>query len=104
MAVEALEVRYDEIRSNVIAKLQELQEEMVGIHKDMDTTVNDIIGNNYMAGDAACAYASEFNDPITELFQKLNTGIQTYCDQLESVCKEFEKQDAEVSGMLNFRG
>lgn len=50
MAVEALEVRYDEIRSNVIAKLQELQEEMVGIHKDMDTTVNDIIGNNYMAG------------------------------------------------------
>lgn len=50
MAVGTLEVRYDEIRSNVIAKLQELQEEMVGIHRNMDTTVNDIIGNNYMAG------------------------------------------------------
>lgn len=100
----ALEVKYDEVRSNVIAKLQELQETMVTCHSELNDTVAGISGNGYMIGDAANAYAAEFTESITTLFQNLNTNLQSYCDQLESVCAEFEKQDAETSQMLNFRG
>lgn len=100
----ALEVKYDEVRSNVIAKIQELQEAMVSYHADLNNAVDGISANRYMQGDAATAYATEFTDAISGLFDKLNQDLQSYCDQLESVCAEFEKQDQETSQMLNFKG
>lgn len=96
----ALEVRYEEIRSNVIKSLQDQLEEMRSIYNEMNATVNGIVDNQYMVGASADNYVLEFTDPISEIFTKLNTNIDSYCMQLESVCAEFEKQDAEVSAAL----
>ncbi len=100
----ALEVKYDEVRSNVIAKVQELQEAMVTYRSDLDYAVDGISANRYMQGDSATAYAAEFTEAISGLFDKLNNDLQSYCDQLESVCAEFEAQDQQTSEMLNFKG
>lgn len=96
----ALEVKYAEIRSTIIPKLQEEFEEMTSIYNEMNATVNGIIENKYMVGEAADSYVVEFTDPIADIFAKLNTNIQNYCAQLENICNEFEKQDSEVSEIL----
>lgn len=96
----ALEVKYEEIRTNVISELQNQQEEMETIYKEMTAAVKGIVENKYMIGAAADNYVLEFTEPISEIFTKLNTNIDSYCKQLESICQEFEKQDAEVSAAL----
>lgn len=96
----ALEVKYAEIRSAVIPKLQEEFEQMTSIYNAMKAAVNGIIDNKYLVGASADSYVSEFTEPISEIFEKLNTNIENYCLQLESICNEFEKQDAEVSEIL----
>lgn len=97
----ALEVKYGEIRTNVIKGLQNEFDEMVRIYGQMNDAVNGIVENNYMLGESAGNYVLEFTDPISKMFERLNENIQNYCAQLNSICDEFERQDAEMANMLN---
>ena len=48
----ALNVKYTEIRTNVIQKLSEEQTEMVSIYNEMTNTVNRILEERYIIGGA----------------------------------------------------
>lgn len=96
----ALQVKYTEIRSNVIQKLSDEQAEMVRIYQEMTDTVNRIVEQKYMNGKAATKYVLEFTDPISDIFEHLNQNIQDFTNQLEDVCAEFEQEDHAISEML----
>lgn len=91
----ALEVKYEEIRTNVIAKLEEYAEEMVTNLGTLDGIVGDIPG--CAEGDVITAYINEYEDIVQEVYSKINQGLADYSAQLESVCAEFERVDTEMS-------
>ncbi len=95
----ALDVRYGEIRSNVIAKLVSDKEDMVDLLGMLEDTVNSL--PTYMEGDTLIAYIDEFNTIVKEVYSKLNDNLGAYADQLESVCKEFESLDADMNTQLS---
>ena len=94
----ALEVKYEEIRANVIARLEELSEEMVANLKSLDATVDEIPG--CAEGDVITAYINEYDTIVSEVYAKVNNGIGRYCAQLESVCAQFETADADMQADL----
>ena len=94
----ALEVKYEEIRSNVIAKLEEYAGEMVTNLGTLDGIVGEIPG--CAEGDVITAYINEYENIVQEVYQKLNTGLEQYSAQLESVCAEFERADADMQSQI----
>ena len=94
----ALEVKYEEIRANVIAKLEELSQEMITNLQTLDGIVGEIPA--YAEGDVITAYINEYEDIVSDVYTKVNTGIEQYCGQLESVCAEFEKADADMQSQI----
>ena len=95
----ALEVKYSEIRSEVITKLGEYAEEMVTNLNTLNTVVDSI--PEYAEGDVIDAYINEYNDIVQKVYIALNTGLDNYTAQLESVCAEFEKVDAEMQSQIS---
>lgn len=96
-----LTIQYGEVRSNVINKLLDAQEEMVSVYKEMTDTVNSILSEKYMSGKAAEKYVLEFTDPIAEIFNDLNSNLHLYADELESICSEFEKSDQAIADVTH---
>ncbi len=94
----ALEVKYDEIRASVIAKLEEQSQEMITNLQTLDGIVGDIPG--CAEGDVITAYINEYETIVSEVYSKVNTGIEQYCTQLESVCAEFERVDADMQSQI----
>ena len=94
----ALEVKYEEIRANVIAKLEELSQEMITNLGTLDGIVGEIPG--CAEGDVITAYINEYDTIVSDVYSKVNTGIAQYCGQLESVCAQFEKVDAEMQAEI----
>lgn len=90
----ALDVQYGQIRSNVIAKLESQKEQMEGLLKDLDGTVQSL--PSYMEGDALQAYINEYEQIVKVIYRKLNHNLGQFSDQLEKVCKEFEKLDNDM--------
>lgn len=95
----ALEVKYNEIRSDVIAKLEEYAGEL----SDNLTTLNGIVSDipQYAEGDVITAYMNEYESIVQRIYMNLNTGLEQYIAQLNSVCDEFEKLDAEMQAEVN---
>ncbi len=94
----ALEVKYAEIRSNVISKLSELSGDMITNLGNLDGIVGEIPG--CAEGDVITAYINEYDTIVSEVYSKVNNGIAQYCEQLESVCAEFERIDADMQSQL----
>jgi WXG100 family type VII secretion target len=95
----ALDVRYDEIRTQVIAKLNDQKGEMEDILSKLESTVGEI--PSHMEGDAAVAFVNEFDEIVKKIYTKLNINIGDFAAQLESVCSEFEKLDIEMQSQLS---
>lgn len=94
----ALEVKYNEIRSEVITKLGDYADEMVTNLQTLNQVVESI--PEYAEGDVINAYIDEYNEIVQQVYIKLNTGLDNYTAQLESVCAEFEKVDAEMQSQV----
>lgn len=95
----ALSVQYEEIRSEVIGKL----EEQKGLMEDCLGTLTNIVNEipNYMEGAATDAYIGEFTNIVSVLYGKLNDNLGAFSAQLESVCQEFENLDADMQSQLS---
>lgn len=94
-----LDVRYEEIRSEVIGKLMEQKEQMENELKSLERIVSQIPA--YMEGEAAVAYAEEFYEIVMQIYSNVNVNIGDFADQLETVCQEFEKLDADIKTQLS---
>ena len=96
-----MEVNYNEIRENVIAKMMEHASTMESILSSLSGIVGDITACNYLTGEAANAYVTEFEDTVQTTFSRINLNITNIAEQLEKVCKEYEQMDADLRDQLN---
>lgn len=95
----ALDVRYGEIRTEVIGKLEEQKGDMEDLLKSLDGTMQTL--PTVMEGDALNAYLDEYENIVKSIYAKLNDNLGEFSAQLESVCKEFENLDADMQSQLS---
>ena len=95
----ALSVQYNEIRSDVINRLDDLKGDMESNLQKLDSSVQNL--RSVMEGDALDAYVDEYTTIVKKIYDKLNVNLGEYSKQLESVCKEFEDLDADMHSQLS---
>lgn len=95
----ALSVQYNEIRTDVIGRLDDLKGEMESNLQKLDASVQNL--RSVMEGDALDAYMDEYTTIVKTIYNKLNVNLGEYSKQLESVCKEFEDLDADMHSQLS---
>ncbi len=95
----ALDVRYGEIRTEVIGKLENEKQQMEELLANLTKTVNTL--PTVMEGDALTAYLAEYENIVKKIYTKLNTNLGDFSAQLEAVCAEFEKLDSEMNSELS---
>lgn len=95
----ALDVKYGEIRTQVIDKLMSYKEDMVDILGRLDGAVESL--PEHMEGEALNAYIEEYQEIVKRIYVKLNENLEAYAGQMESVCKEFESLDADMQSQLS---
>ena len=90
----ALDVRYGEIRSEVIAKLETQKGEMENLLDKLSNTVETL--PSVMEGQALQAYMDEYEKIVKTIYSKLNVNLGDFSQQLESVCQQFENLDDDM--------
>ena len=95
----ALDVRYGEIRSEVIAKLETQKGEMENLLDKLSNTVETL--PSVMEGQALQAYMDEYEKIVKTIYSKLNVNLGDFSQQLESVCQQFENLDYDMKTQLS---
>ena len=95
----ALDVRYGEIRSEVIAKLETQKGEMENLLDKLSNTVETL--PSVMEGQALHAYMDEYEKIVKTIYSKLNVNLGDFSQQLESVCQQFENLDDDMKTQLS---
>ena len=95
----ALDVRYGEIRSEVIAKLETQKGEMENLLDKLSNTVETL--PSVMEGQALQAYMDEYEKIVKTIYSKLNVNLGVFSQQLESVCQQFENLDDDMKTQLS---
>ena len=95
----ALDVRYGEIRSEVIAKLETQKGEMENLLDKLSNTVETL--PSVMEGQALQAYMDEYEKVVKTIYSKLNVNLGDFSQQLESVCQQFENLDDDMKTQLS---
>ena len=95
----ALDVRYGEIRSEVIAKLETQKGEMENLLDKLSNTVETL--PSVMEGQALQAYMDEYEKIVKTIYSKLNGNLGDFSQQLESVCQQFENLDDDMKTQLS---
>ena len=95
----ALDVRYGEIRSEVIAKLETQKGEMEDLLDKLSNTVETL--PSVMEGQALQAYMDEYEKIVKTIYSKLNVNLGDFSQQLESVCQQFENLDDDMKTQLS---
>ena len=95
----ALDVRYGEIRSEVIAKLETQKGEMENLLDKLSNTVETL--PSVMEGQALQAYMDEYEKIVKTIYSKLNVNLGGFSQQLESVCQQFENLDDDMKTQLS---
>lgn len=95
----ALDVRYGEIRSEVIAKLETQKGEMENLLSKLSNTVETL--PSVMEGQALQAYMDEYEKIVKTIYSKLNVNLGDFSQQLESVCQQFENLDDDMKTQLS---
>lgn len=94
-----LDVRYGEIRSEVIAKLETQKGEMENLLDKLSNTVETL--PSVMEGQALQAYMDEYEKIVKTIYSKLNVNLGDFSQQLESVCQQFENLDDDMKTQLS---
>lgn len=95
----ALDMRYGEIRSEVIAKLETQKGEMENLLDKLSNTVETL--PSVMEGQALQAYMDEYEKIVKTIYSKLNVNLGDFSQQLESVCQQFENLDDDMKTQLS---
>ena len=95
----ALDVRYGEIRSEVIAKLETQKGEMENLLDKLSNTVETL--PSVMEGQALQAYMDEYEKIVKTIYSKLKVNLGDFSQQLESVCQQFENLDDDMKTQLS---
>ena len=95
----ALDVRYGEIRSEVIAKVETQKGEMENLLDKLSNTVETL--PSVMEGQALQAYMDEYEKIVKTIYSKLNVNLGDFSQQLESVCQQFENLDDDMKTQLS---
>ena len=95
----ALDVRYGEIRSEVIAKLETQKGEMENLLDKLSNTVETL--PSVMEGQALQAYMDEYEKIVKTIYSKLNVNLGDFSQQLESVCQQFENLDDDMKTQVS---
>lgn len=95
----ALDVRYGEIQSEVIAKLETQKGEMENLLDKLSNTVETL--PSVMEGQALQAYMDEYEKIVKTIYSKLNVNLGDFSQQLESVCQQFENLDDDMKTQLS---
>ena len=95
----ALDGRYGEIRSEVIAKLETQKGEMENLLDKLSNTVETL--PSVMEGQALQAYMDEYEKIVKTIYSKLNVNLGDFSQQLESVCQQFENLDDDMKTQLS---
>ena len=95
----ALDVRYGEIRSEVITKLETQKGEMENLLDKLSNTVETL--PSVMEGQALQAYMDEYEKIVKTIYSKLNVNLGDFSQQLESVCQQFENLDDDMKTQLS---
>ena len=95
----ALDVRYGEIRSEVIAKLETQKGEMENLLDKLSNTVETL--PSVMEVQALQAYMDEYEKIVKTIYSKLNVNLGDFSQQLESVCQQFENLDDDMKTQLS---
>ena len=95
----ALDVRYGEIRSEVIAKLETQKGEMENLLDKLSNTVETL--PSVMEGQALQAYMDEYEKIVKTIYSKLNVNLGDFSQQLESVCQQFDNLDDDMKTQLS---
>lgn len=95
----ALDVRYGEIRSEIIAKLETQKGEMENLLDKLSNTVETL--PSVMEGQALQAYMDEYENIVKRIYSKLNVNLGDFSQQLESVCQQFENLDDDMKTQLS---
>lgn len=95
----ALDVRYGEIRSEVIAKLETQKGEMENLLDKLSNTVETL--PSVMEGQALQAYMDEYEKIVKTIYSKLNVNLGDFSQQLERVCQQFENLDDDMKTQLS---
>ncbi|MCC2219973.1 WXG100 family type VII secretion target [Coprococcus sp. CLA-AA-H212] len=95
----ALDVRYGEIRSEVIAKLETQKGEMENLLDKLSNTVETL--PSVMEGQALQAYMDKYEKIVKTIYSKLNVNLGDFSQQLESVCQQFENLDDDMKTQLS---
>ena len=95
----ALDVRYEEIRSEVIAKLETQKREIENLLDKQSYTVETL--PSVMEGQALQAYMDEYEKIVKTIYSKLNVNLGDFSQQLESVCQQFENLDDDMKTQLS---
>ena len=95
----ALDVRYGEIRSEVIAKLETQKGEIENLLDKLSNTVETL--PSVMEGQALQAYMDEYEKIVKTIYSKLNVNLGDFSQQLESVCQQFENLDDDMKTQLS---
>ena len=95
----AVDVRYGEIRSEVIAKLETQKGEMENLLDKLSNTVETL--PSVMEGQALQAYMDEYEKIVKTIYSKLNVNLGDFSQQLESVCQQFENLDDDMKTQLS---
>lgn len=95
----ALDVRYGEIRSEVIAKLETQKGEMENLLDKLSNMVETL--PSVMEGQALQAYMDEYEKIVKTIYSKLNVNLGDFSQQLESVCQQFENLDDDMKTQLS---
>ena len=95
----ALDVRYGDIRSEVIAKLETQKGEMENLLGKFSNTVETL--PSVMEGQALQAYMDEYEKIVKTIYSRLNVNLGDFSQQLESVCQQFENLDDDMKTQLS---
>ena len=95
----ALDVRYGEIRSEVIARLETQKGERENLLGKLSNTVETL--PSVMEGQALQAYMDEYEKIVKTIYSKLNVNLGDFSQQLESVCQQFENLDDDMKTQLS---
>ena len=95
----ALDVRYGEIRSEVIAKLETQKGEMENLLGKLSNTVETL--PSVMEGQALHPYMLEYENIVKSIYSNLYLYLGEFSQQLESVCQQFENLDDDMKTQLS---
>ena len=54
-----------------------------------------------MEGQAATSYFAEYDAIVKDIYSKLNTKVESYAEQLDSICSSFDDLDSEMSSKIS---